>query len=130
MTKCHVFTGLPALHGAVCPGWGQPNQPDLAVLISLSAPPTLPPTTVGTVSSTDATVTAATTEATTVPIIPTVAPATIATTTVATTTTTTAATTTTTTEGPPTTTTGTKIHESGTAHCPRSPVPPPAGFPR
>uniref|UniRef100_A0A8C4M2M1 Neurofascin n=1 Tax=Equus asinus asinus TaxID=83772 RepID=A0A8C4M2M1_EQUAS len=95
---------------------------------SFRPPPTLPPTTVGTVSSTDATVTAATTEATTVPIIPTVAPATIATTTVATTTTTTAATTTTTTEGPPTTTTGTKIHESGTAHCPRSPVPPPAAY--
>ncbi|XP_069315330.1 neurofascin isoform X2 [Eulemur rufifrons] len=78
-----------------------------------AAPPTLPPTTVGAtgaVSSTDATAIAATTEATTVPIIPTVAPTTIATTTtVATTTTTTAATTT---ESPPTTTSGTKIHES------------------
>ncbi|PNJ53363.1 NFASC isoform 7, partial [Pongo abelii] len=74
-----------------------------------------PPTTVGAtgaVSSIDATAIAATTEATTVPIIPTVAPTTIATTTVATTTTTTAATTTTTTESPPTTTSGTKIHES------------------
>uniref|UniRef100_A0A8D2AXL9 Neurofascin n=1 Tax=Sciurus vulgaris TaxID=55149 RepID=A0A8D2AXL9_SCIVU len=80
-----------------------------------AAPPTLPPTTegaTGAVSSTDATALAATTEATTVPIIPTVAPTTIATTTttVATTTTTTAATTT---ESPPTTTTtGTKIQES------------------
>ncbi|XP_040132542.2 neurofascin isoform X3 [Ictidomys tridecemlineatus] len=78
-----------------------------------AAPPTLPPTTVGAtgaVSSTDATALAAATEATTVPIIPTVAPTTIATTTtVATTTTTTAATTT---ESPPTTTTGTKIQES------------------
>ncbi|XP_048665527.1 neurofascin isoform X3 [Marmota marmota marmota] len=81
-----------------------------------AAPPTLPPTTEGTtgaVSSTDATALAAATEATTVPIIPTVAPTTIATTTtVATTTTTTAATTT---ESPPTTTTtttGTKIQES------------------
>ncbi|KAM4813678.1 neurofascin isoform 4-T4 [Urocitellus parryii] len=78
------------------------------------APPTLPPTTegaTGAVSSTDATALAAATEATTVPIIPTVAPTTIATTTtVATTTTTTAATTT---ESPPTTTTtGTKIQES------------------
>uniref|UniRef100_I3MVR9 Neurofascin n=1 Tax=Ictidomys tridecemlineatus TaxID=43179 RepID=I3MVR9_ICTTR len=78
------------------------------------APPTLPPTTVGAtgaVSSTDATALAAATEATTVPIIPTVAPTTVATTTttVATTTTTTAATTT---ESPPTTTTGTKIQES------------------
>ncbi|XP_049713919.1 neurofascin isoform X4 [Elephas maximus indicus] len=79
-----------------------------------AAAPTLPPTTVGAtgaVSSTDATAIAATTEATTVPIIPTIAPTTIATTTVATTTTTTAATTTTTTESPPTTT-GTKIQES------------------
>ncbi|KAM4813676.1 neurofascin isoform X1 [Urocitellus parryii] len=79
-----------------------------------AAPPTLPPTTegaTGAVSSTDATALAAATEATTVPIIPTVAPTTIATTTtVATTTTTTAATTT---ESPPTTTTtGTKIQES------------------
>nr|XP_040132540.1 neurofascin isoform X2 [Ictidomys tridecemlineatus] len=79
-----------------------------------AAPPTLPPTTVGAtgaVSSTDATALAAATEATTVPIIPTVAPTTVATTTttVATTTTTTAATTT---ESPPTTTTGTKIQES------------------
>ncbi|XP_070354016.1 neurofascin isoform X17 [Equus asinus] len=98
--------------------FGKGPEPDTVIGYSgedstpTAAPPTLPPTTVGTVSSTDATVTAATTEATTVPIIPTVAPATIATTTVATTTTTTAATTTTTTEGPPTTTTGTKIHES------------------
>nr|XP_044613850.1 neurofascin isoform X13 [Equus asinus] len=96
--------------------FGKGPEPDTVIGYSgedstpTAAPPTLPPTTVGTVSSTDATVTAATTEATTVPIIPTVAPATIATTTVATTTTTTAATTTT--EGPPTTTTGTKIHES------------------
>uniref|UniRef100_A0A8C8YWP5 Neurofascin n=1 Tax=Prolemur simus TaxID=1328070 RepID=A0A8C8YWP5_PROSS len=78
-----------------------------------AAPPALPPTTVGAtgaVSSTDATAIAATTEATTVPIIPTVAPTTIATTTtVVTTPTTTAATTT---ESPPTTTSGTKIHES------------------
>ncbi|KAM4813675.1 neurofascin isoform 1-T1 [Urocitellus parryii] len=82
-----------------------------------AAPPTLPPTTegaTGAVSSTDATALAAATEATTVPIIPTVAPTTIATTTtVATTTTTTAATTT---ESPPTTTTtGTKIQESASS---------------
>ncbi|XP_011507613.3 neurofascin isoform X1 [Homo sapiens] len=79
------------------------------------APPTLPPTTVGAtgaVSSTDATAIAATTEATTVPIIPTVAPTTIATTTTVATTTTTTAAATTTTESPPTTTSGTKIHES------------------
>nr|XP_012614906.1 neurofascin isoform X4 [Microcebus murinus] len=79
-----------------------------------AAPPTLPPTTMGAtgaVSSTDATAIAATAEATAVPIIPTVAPTTIATTTtVATTTTTTAATTTT--ESPPTTSSGTKIHGS------------------
>uniref|UniRef100_O94856-7 Isoform 7 of Neurofascin n=1 Tax=Homo sapiens TaxID=9606 RepID=O94856-7 len=80
-----------------------------------AAPPTLPPTTVGAtgaVSSTDATAIAATTEATTVPIIPTVAPTTIATTTTVATTTTTTAAATTTTESPPTTTSGTKIHES------------------
>ncbi|XP_058437878.1 neurofascin isoform X4 [Marmota monax] len=79
-----------------------------------AAPPTLPPTTegaTGAVSSTDATALAAATEATTVPIIPTVAPTTIATTTTTTVATTTAATTT---ESPPTTTTttGTKIQES------------------
>uniref|UniRef100_O94856-5 Isoform 5 of Neurofascin n=1 Tax=Homo sapiens TaxID=9606 RepID=O94856-5 len=66
----------------------------------------------GAVSSTDATAIAATTEATTVPIIPTVAPTTIATTTTVATTTTTTAAATTTTESPPTTTSGTKIHES------------------
>ncbi|XP_007951710.1 neurofascin [Orycteropus afer afer] len=80
-----------------------------------AAAPTLPPTTLGAtgaVSSTDATAIAATTEATTIPIIPTVAPTTIATTTTVATTTTTTAATTTTTESPPTTTTGTKIHES------------------
>ncbi|KAM5144960.1 neurofascin isoform 1-T1 [Callospermophilus lateralis] len=90
-----------------------------------AAPPTLPPTTdgaTGAVSSTDATALAAATEATTVPIIPTVAPTTIATTTtVATTTTTTAATTT---ESPPTTTTttttGTKIQESVSPALPAS----------
>uniref|UniRef100_H0WW59 Neurofascin n=1 Tax=Otolemur garnettii TaxID=30611 RepID=H0WW59_OTOGA len=80
-----------------------------------AAPPTLPPTTAGAtgaVSSTDATAIAATTEATTVPIFPTVAPTTIATTTTTTVATTTTSTAATTTESPPTTTSGTKIQES------------------
>ncbi|XP_077013644.1 neurofascin isoform X1 [Tamandua tetradactyla] len=78
-----------------------------------AAPPTSPPTTVGVagaVSTAEATAAAPSTEATAAPIIPTVAPTTVASTTVATTTTTTAATTTT--ESPPITTSGTKIHES------------------